>query len=133
MILHLKIIGTLLMLLAGIHIIFPRYFNWKKELAPLSLINQQMMRVHTFFIAFTVFLIGLLSFSSALELVSTDLGQKICLGLGFFWGVRCLFQLFIYSPKLWKGKLFETAVHIIFSCLWLYMTYIFIRIGIEHQ
>ena len=53
---HLKIIGILLMLLALVHTIFPRYFNWKNELKELSLMNRQMMKIHTFFIAVTVFL-----------------------------------------------------------------------------
>jgi hypothetical protein len=26
---------------------------------------------------------------------------------------------------LWKGKLFETTVHIVFSCFWLYLSIIF--------
>ncbi len=50
----MKIIGFLLITLALVHIIFPKYFNWNKELKALSLINRQMMTVHTFFIAFTV-------------------------------------------------------------------------------
>tara|TARA_R110000737_G_scaffold217581_1_gene233983 strand:- start:720 stop:905 length:186 start_codon:yes stop_codon:yes gene_type:complete len=45
---HLKIIGVLLMALALVHIIFPKYFNWKEELKSLSLINKQMMTIHTF-------------------------------------------------------------------------------------
>jgi hypothetical protein len=64
---HLKIIGIILIALALIHIIFPKYFNWDKELKSLSLINQQMMTVHTFFIAFTVFLMGLLCLASSNE------------------------------------------------------------------
>jgi len=55
--LHLKIIGSLLMVLSAAHAYFPRYFDWKSNLAPLSLINRQMMQVHTFFIALVVFMI----------------------------------------------------------------------------
>jgi hypothetical protein len=46
---HFKIIGVLLIALALAHIVFPKYFNWDKELKSLSLINRQMMTVHTFF------------------------------------------------------------------------------------
>lgn len=129
--LHLRIIGTLLSLLAFVHIIFPRYFNWKKELASLSLINRQMMQVHTIFIAFTVLLIGLLCLTSAHELVTTELGRRITLGLGVFWAVRFIFQLFVYSGELWKGKRFETTVHIAFTFFWLYMSAIFFGIYFE--
>jgi len=123
--LHFNIMGVSLILLALVHIIFPKYFKWKKELKSLSLVNRQMMIVHTFFIALVVFLMGLLCLTSATELVNTKLGKTISLGLGIFWGVRFFIQLFGYSKELWKGKLFETIVHIIFSLFWLYLTLIF--------
>lgn len=126
--LHLKIIGILLIVLAFIHVIFPKYFNWEKELASLSLINNQMMYVHTFFVAITVFLIGLLCFFCADDITTTRLGRQLSLGLFVFWGLRLLFQFFVYSPKLWKGKSFETAMHIVFSLLWVYLTAIFLLI-----
>jgi len=126
MYLHLKIIGILLTALALIHIVFPKYFNWNKELSSLSLINRQMMSIHTFFIALVVFLMGLLCFTSAAELINTNLGKKISLGLGIFWAIRLLIQFFGYSPELWKGKKFETAMHIAFSILWTYLSIIFL-------
>ncbi|MGB6093645.1 MAG: hypothetical protein WBF83_07790 [Moheibacter sp.] len=123
---HYKIIGSLLMILSLIHIFFPKYFNWKEELKSLSLMNRQMMTVHTFFIAFIVFLIGLLCLTSAEELTHTKLGRTISLGLGIFWTIRLFFQLFVYSPKLWKGKTFESIIHIVFSLFWLYMSFVFL-------
>lgn len=122
---HLRIIGGLLVVLAFVHVIFPRYFNWKQELAALSLVNRQMMEVHTFFIALTVFGMGLLCLTSAGELTGTPLGQRICLGLAVFWGIRLVFQFFVYSPELWRGKPFETVVHMLFGCFWLYLTVVF--------
>ena len=123
---HLKLIGILLILLAAIHIIFPKYFNWKKELNSLSLINRQLMYVHSFFIAFVLLLVGILCLTSANELTNTMLGKKISLGLGVFWSVRLFIQFFGYSSKLWKGKSFETSVHILFSIFWIYLSTIFI-------
>jgi hypothetical protein len=122
---HFKIIGVLLMILAWIHVIFPKYFNWKEELKSLSLINKQMMTVHTFFIALVVFLMGLLCLSSSTDLIETKLGKSISLGLGIFWTLRLYSQFFIYSSKLWKGKKFETSIHIVFSGLWIYLSAIF--------
>lgn len=98
--LHLKIIGGILIVLALMHIFFPKYFNWKIELRSLSLINRQMMTVHTFFIAFVVLLMGLLCITSAPELLKPGLGKTISLGFGIFWGTRLIFQLFIYSSAL---------------------------------
>jgi hypothetical protein len=125
---HLKIIGVILIFLSLLHFIFPRYFNWKQELPSLTLINQQLMYVHTFFIAFVVLLMGVFCLVSFNEIVNTSLGRKLALGLCFFWTVRLLFQFFVYSPKLWKGKLFETTVHIVFSFLWAYLSTIFFLI-----
>ncbi|CAM4253127.1 DUF4345 domain-containing protein [Zobellia nedashkovskayae] len=123
---HIKIIGFLLIALALVHIIFPRYFNWEKELKSLSLINRQIMTIHTFFIAFTVFLMGLLCLTSSNELIETNLGKKISLGLGMFWTVRLFMQFFGYSTDLWKGKKLETSVHILFSIFWIYFSSIFL-------
>jgi hypothetical protein len=125
---QLKIIGALLILLALIHIIFPKYFHWKKELELLSLVNKQMMKVHTLFIALTLLLMGILCITSTTELITTNLGKQISLGFGIFWGVRLFIQFFGYSTKLWIGKTFETIIHIIFTFLWAYLTWTFIKI-----
>jgi len=123
---HFKIIGILLLILGVIHAFFPRYFNWKTELTPLSIINRQMMVVHTFFIGLTVFLMGLLCLLYSAELIQTPFGRVICLGLGAFWFIRLIFQLFVYSALLWKGKRFETFIHILFIVLWAYISVIFL-------
>lgn len=127
---HLKTIGFLLMALALVHVIFPKYFNWTKELASLSLINRQMMTTHTFFIALTVFLMGFFCVTSTLDIIHTPLGRKISFGLGIFWVIRLFFQFFVYSPELWKGKKFETIVHVFFSILWIYLSVIFFKIAL---
>ena len=124
--LHFNIIGIALIGLSLIHIIFPSYFNWKEELKDLSLINRQMTKTHTFFIALTVFLMGALCLSSAKDLIHTELGKTISLGLGVFWLIRLFIQFWGYSSELWKGKTFETIVHIFFSFFWLYLTFIFL-------
>ena len=126
--LHLKIIGILLILLALIHVIFPRYFKWKEDLRLVSHVNRQMMFVHAFFIAFIVFLIGLLCLTSATEMTTTNFGKKISLGLGIFWMTRLLIQFFGYSSLLWKGRRFETTVHLLFSILWTYLSAVFFLI-----
>ncbi|RZK33752.1 MAG: hypothetical protein EOO90_31800, partial [Pedobacter sp.] len=123
--LHLKIVGFILVVLAFVHIVFPKYFAWKEQLKSLTLINKQLMYVHTFFIAVTTLLMGVLCMLCAKDLTTTAFGQKIAFGLALFWGMRLFFQFFVYSKDLWKGKRFETCVHIIFSILWLYITVVF--------
>jgi hypothetical protein len=130
--LHLKTIGLLQIALALLHAGFPRRFDWRNELASLSLLNRQMMYVHTLFIAITLALMGLLCVSSASELITTALGRKICLGLAIFWIVRLLIQFFGYSSKLWKGKRFETTVHVAFSVLWIYIAGVYLAAGLNY-
>ena len=128
---HLLICGILQIGLAILHIIFPKYFNWKQELASLSLINRQIMYIHTLFIAIAVGLMGILSITEAEALVNTNLGQKICLGFGLFWLIRLFVQFFGYSSRLWKGKPFETVIHIFFSGLWLYLSGLYLIAGLK--
>lgn len=122
---HLSVIGSILVLLGIVHAIFPRYFKWGQELKHLSLINRQMMQTHTFFIALVVALFGVLCITQAKDMVSTPLGRNMALGLAIFWGLRLIFQLFVYSPMLWRGRVFETMVHIVFTAFWIYMTVVF--------
>ncbi len=126
--LHLKIIGFSLMALGLVHVIFPKYFDWERELSKLNLINRQMMYVHTFFIALTVFLMGLLCVTSVPEIIETELGKKIALGFSIFWVMRLAIQFFGYSSQLWKGKGFETVVHILFAIFWTYLSIIFFSV-----
>ena len=123
--LNLKIISILLIILAFIHAIFPKYFKWKQELSSLSTINRQLMYVHSFFIAFVVLLMGVLCLTSANELIETTLGRRVCFGIGIFWITRFFIQFFGYSAMIWKGKIFETTIHVLFSVLWAYFSVVF--------
>jgi len=130
--LQLEFIGVLLVVLALLHAGFAWYFDWRREFAAVSLINRQMMYVHTFFIALAVLLMGLLCLTSAAELVSSLLGRRVALGLGVFWLARLLIQFFGYSTTLWRGKQFETIVHVAFSLLWAYVSGVFLLIGLGY-
>jgi hypothetical protein len=123
--LHLKLIGIILIVLASIHIVFPKYFNWGEELKRLSLINKQMMHIHTFFIALVVLLMGIFCLGSSSELIETPLGKKICFGLSIFWFARLVVQFFGYSTILWRGKKKETFIHILFAIIWAYLSIVF--------
>lgn len=127
--LHLKIIGFLLIGVALIHLAFPFRFDWKKDLRQLALINRQMMYVHTFFIAMITLLMGVLCMLFSKELVNSELGRIVSAGLFIFWLLRLIFQFFVYSSELWKGKRFETVVHLFFSFLWGYFTIVFFIVG----
>jgi len=121
----LEIAGALLVALALFHAFLPGHFKWRDELRSVTLLTRQIHYIHTFFIALTLLLTGLLCLAEARELLHTPLGQKITLGLFVFWLCRLVIQFFGYSPALWKGKRFETAMHLLFSLLWVFFTLVF--------
>ncbi len=121
--LHITIIGYLLVLLALMHAAFPARFKWKTEFASLTLLSRQIMYVHTFFVALFVLLNGLLFIFCADDLVAVShLSTIVIAGLFIFWFCRMVFQHIVYARELWLGKKFETAVHIVFSMIWLYIS-----------
>ena len=125
---HLRFIGVLLIALSLVHMIFPRYFKWKEELQRLSLVNRQMVQVHTFFIALVLLLMGILVLVYPAALLQEELGRGVCFGFGIFWFARLLIQFTGYSSELWRGKHFETIVHILFAISWAYLSLIFFNI-----
>ena len=54
MIIHLHIIAVSLLVLAVVHSFSPRYFQWRTEVAGLTLLTQQVFFVHHAFIGITV-------------------------------------------------------------------------------
>jgi len=127
--LQLKITGFILIILALVHIGFPKRFGWKAELSVLSLFTRQVMYVHTFFVAFAILLMGILCIVSSSDLLNTRLGHQVSFGLFLFWVVRLYFQFFVYSSELWKGKPFERMMHYIFAIIWAYFTGVFFLVG----
>jgi len=119
---HLRIIGVLLVLLGVAHCAFPKRFGWKEELPRLSLLNRQMFLVHTFFIALTLVLMGSITAVYAKALLEPGpVNRAILAGAAIFWACRLLVQFFVYDSKLWKGNVFNTWMHVLFSCLWIYL------------
>ena len=121
----IEITGCLLIALALLHAVFPRHFRWREETASLGLLTRQILYVHTLFIALTVGFIGLLCVTSADDLMRTSLGRRICIGLAMFWGIRLAVQFFGYSRELWRGKRFETTIHVLFALFWAFLTGLF--------
>ena len=120
---HFRLAGILQILLAFIHFFFPDRLNWREELDRLSPINRQIFWVHTFFLCLVLVLIGALSaFATSTLAAPSRLGTLVLGGIFLFWFLRLLFQWFVYDASLWRGKRFNTVVHILFTVLWSYLT-----------
>lgn len=123
---HLRIAGILLLGLAILNLFLPKHFKWGEELQRLTLLTRQVFIVHCIFIILLVAMMGTLAlFYAPLLLDHSPLAQFVLLGLALFWTVRLIFQLFVYSPKLWRGDRFRTSMHILFSGVWFYFASVF--------
>ena len=123
---HLKLAGLVLLILAFAHLFFEKRFGWKEEFASLSPFNRQMFYVHNFFIMLVIALCGALSlFGTESMLEKSALGRYVAGGILFFWACPWVSQFFVYDSALWRGKVFETRVHIAFSLFWTYLVAVY--------
>jgi len=121
--LHLRIAGALQIILALLHLVFPRRFQWREELARLSLLNRQIFYVHTAFICLVMVLLGALSLCAPAALLEpTRLSRLVLDGIIIFWAVRLICQWFVYDSSLWRGQTFHTVMHGVFTAIWIYLT-----------
>ena len=126
LVLHLRIAGALLILLAAAHLLFPRALGWPEDLAKLTLLNRQIFLVHVGFIMLVLVLFGGLAIAYAGELAAPGpLATPILGGLALFWFLRLLTQHLVYDPALWRGNRRNTTLHILATLLWIYLTAVF--------
>jgi hypothetical protein len=126
MIVPVRAAGALLLGLAVLNVFVPRRFNWKAELARVSPLNRQIFSVHAGFIVLILLLMGVLSaFYGEALLAPSPLSRLVLGGLALFWLVRLFTQWFVYDASLWRGHRFNTAMHILFSIFWLYLTAVY--------
>jgi hypothetical protein len=124
--LHLRITGIFLLFLAVLNLFIPKRFGWPTEIQRLSLFTRQVFVSHCFFIILLLTFMGLLTFLYAPNLLTHNpLSTALLFALALFWTLRLAAQFFFYSPKLWRGHPFNTTMHILFSCLWIYFATIF--------
>jgi len=122
----LRIAGALLLTLAAAHVTFPKRFDWAVELPRLSLLNRQMFLVHVAYIVVVLASMGLLSlvFADAL-LERTYLARLVTAWLSLFWLSRLIVQWFVYDRQLWRGNRLHTTVHVVFTTLWCYLSFVY--------
>lgn len=124
--LHLKLCGAFLLTLALAHLFFPRHFDWKRDLAQLTLFNRQVFYVHCFFIVLILAMFGGLTFFySRLLLEHGEMNHLVLGGFLTFWAVRLFIQIFVYDSRLWRGHRFNTAMHCLFTAFWTYLAAVY--------
>lgn len=120
---HLRVVGAIMAVLVVVNLFVPGRLRWREELARVSLVNRQIFQVHTVFIILILAMFAVLLLTSADALLEpTRLSRLVLGGLTIFWGLRLLTQFFYYSPEIWRGDRFNTAMHGTFSVAWVYVT-----------
>ena len=123
---HLRAVGVVMALLVAINLVVPVRYRWRDETARLSLLNRQIFQAHAIFLIVTLALFSVLLLNYADALVEpAPLSRATLGGLTIFWGLRMLMQWCFYSPAIWRGDRFHTAMHWLFSATWVYVTGVF--------
>ena len=127
----LRVAGAGLILLAVLHIPISRHLRWREESERMSLASASVFRVHTFFICVVLALMGLPALvSPQIFLEPSTAGAWLTWSIAAFWALRLFFQFFVYPAELWRGKRFETAMHVWFSLVWASLMVVFVLCGL---
>ncbi len=98
----LVIAGLLHFTLLPVSLAVPRVMNWKRELAPLSLLNRQIIWVHGAYIFLLIAAFGAITLMASGPMADgTEQGPILSGLIGFFWLGRLIIQLFYYDPRDW--------------------------------
>ena len=116
----LRLAGGSLICLSLFHIVLWRTLGWGLELERLSPLGRSVFAVHTFFIAFVLFALGLLSLiEPALLLVPSDLARCLLLGVVAFWIARSVLQPLVFDRAMRHGWTRSLPLRIGVNFLWL--------------
>ena len=126
LLLHLRVVGLVMAGLVVVNVCVPMHFHWREEMARISLVNRQIFQAHAVFLVLTLALISalLLTCGDAL-LEPTRLSRALLIGLTIFWTLRLVMQWGFFSTKIWRGRRFNTAMHYLFSAIWIYVSTVF--------
>ncbi len=97
----LRLSGASLIVLSLFHGVLGRVLDWKKDTKKLTPLNARIFAVHTFFIAFVLLMLGLLSFGyPRLLLDRSDLARLLLGAVVLFWVLRLVIQPLIFDPVM---------------------------------
>jgi hypothetical protein len=103
-ILALRVAGFGLVVLSLFHVVLWRALDWGKEIERLSPLNARVFAVHTFFIAFVLLGLGLLSlFEPDLLIAPSALARWLLVGVVVFWLARLVIQPLVFDPAMSTG------------------------------
>ena len=116
----LRAAGLSLIALSLFHLVLWRSLGWGMERARLSPLTASVFAVHTFFIAFVLCGLGLLSLARPeLLLARSELGRLLLEGVVLFWVARFAMQPLVFDRAMREGWARRPVVRIGVSFVWL--------------
>jgi hypothetical protein len=99
--------------IAWIGLMIHRWLDWREAIAQMPRLIREVFFVHTWFVALTCAIFGVLTWRFAPELAAGDaeLGRWLCGAVSVFWGFRSVLQWTYYSSSHWRGRPGLTAIH----------------------
>lgn len=124
--LSLRLAGVGLIVLAWAHLPMARRLKWGDESRRMSAVNASIFQVHALFIAVMLVIMGLpCLLAPDVWLEPSRAGAWWSWSFAGFWAIRCYCQWFVYGSDLWRGRRLETAMHLLFSVVWVALTTLF--------
>jgi hypothetical protein len=115
----LRTAGASLIVLSLFHAVLWRTLAWGREIERLSPLNARVFAVHTFFIAFVLGALGILSLARPdLLLAPTELGRLLVAGIVAFWVARLVIQPLVFDPVLRLGAMRSPLIRAAVSLVW---------------
>lgn len=103
-VLALRTAGATLIALALFHAVLWRALSWGEEIRRLTPLNARVFAVHTFFIAFVLFGLGVLSLARPDLLVTeSELAKLLLVGVVIFWLARLVLQPLVFDRAMRGG------------------------------
>lgn len=122
----LRFAGAGLLALALLHLPISRRLRWREEAARMSEVNAAVFHVHTFFVMLILLAMGLPALlDPRVFLDPTRAGLWATSSIAVFWTCRLIAQWTVYRQGWWKGRPLETAIHWLFSIIWLLLVLLF--------
>lgn len=91
------ICGIYNMLFALFHLFFWKMFKWETELKKLHFSNKAIMQILNIRITYVFLFMSFIYFYCAKEIVTSELGYVIIVGMGVFWLGRTIEQFVFFN------------------------------------
>ena len=126
LVLLLRVTGLGMVALSVAHLPIGRILEWNADVKLLKPENAAVFHSHLFFLCLSLILLGGALLLGAEDFVErTDLGKWIAGMLLVFWSFRLYRQWFGFPQELWRGKTFETRIHLLFTLVWICVVTVF--------